>query len=258
MSEPTTTNLNQPFPDAGDLHLSIAAGACRLAVRAGAAEPWLSGTYHDPTGEVPLRVAQEDGTLRLSQQYGFPGVLKMVQGTPRFELLLGTARPYALTLEGGASENDLSLGGLPLRRLIIRHGAGKLDLDFSSPNTEVMTLLEMSTGAGALDARGLANAGFSELRLEGGAASYRLDFGGRLQRDANVRVNTGVSAVELVIPASTAAKVSVESPMASLDVGDGWTTRSGAFWNEAAIGGGTPVLTVSAAVALGSLRLRAG
>jgi hypothetical protein len=43
------------------------------------------------------------------------------------------------------------------------------------------------------------------MRLSGGAAGYELDFGGTLSRDAQVNIETGVSGVELTVPASTAA-----------------------------------------------------
>ena len=56
-----------------------------------------------------------------------------------------------------------------------------------------MELLEISSGAAAIELENLANANFSEMRLSGGAASYELDFGGVLSRDAEVSIETGIS-----------------------------------------------------------------
>jgi hypothetical protein len=124
---------------------------------------------------------------------------------PRYELELGRQRPFALTIETGASEFDLDLGGIPLSRLMVRQGAGKFELGFLAPNPEPMQLLDVSSGAAGIELEILANANFSEMRLSGGAARYELDFGGTLSRDAQVNIETGVSGVELTVPASTAA-----------------------------------------------------
>jgi hypothetical protein len=45
--------------------------------------------------------------------------------------------------------------------------------------------------------------------------------------------------------------------MGSLNVGNGFTKKAGAFWTEAAIKGQTPVLAIDASVSLGSLIIRA-
>jgi hypothetical protein len=163
----------------------------------------------------------------------------------------------ALAIETGASEFDLDLGGIPLSRLMVRQGAGKFELGFSAPNPEPMQVLEISSGAAGIELDNLANANFSEMRLSGGAAGYELDFGGTLSRDAQVSVETGMSGVEVRVPASTAARVVSETTLGSVDVGDGFTKREGAFFTEGALGGGTPLLTIRAGVRLGSLRLRA-
>ena len=64
---------------------------------------------------------------------------------PRYELELGRQRPFALTIETGASEFDLDLGGIPLSRLMVRQGAGKFELGFLAPNPEHMQLLDRCT-----------------------------------------------------------------------------------------------------------------
>ena len=53
------------------------------------------------------------------------------------------------------------MGGVPLRGLTVRQGAGKFELGFSVPNPEPMELLEVSSGAG-IELENLANANFSE------------------------------------------------------------------------------------------------
>jgi hypothetical protein len=102
---------------------------------------------------------------------------------------------------------------------------------------------------------GLANANFAEMTLEGGAAGYELDFGGVLRRDALVKINAAVSSVELTVPASTPVKMSGEAVMGGIDTGDGFMKKEGAWWNEAALSGQTPCLTINARMTMGSVRL---
>jgi hypothetical protein len=252
------TPINAAYPAADDLHLRVALGACRFRARPGEGDAWVAGTYHDPTDRRPLRLLEEGSSVTITEEEpSFEQIPAVFGGMPRYELELGRQRPFALTIETGASEFDLDLGGIPLSRLMVRQGAGKFELGFSAPNPEPMQLLDVSSGAAGIALKNLANVNFSEMRLSGGAAGYELDFGGTLSRDAQVNIETGMSGVELTVPASTAARVVAETTLGSVDVGDGFTKREGAFFTEGALDGGAPVLTIRAGVRLGSLRLQA-
>ena len=256
MTEPkAATPLDVPFPDADPLELAFAVGACRLELRRGADAPWVQGTYDDPSGALPWTLHREGGRVRIAQEVRLAGTFGLRHGAPRFSLALGTGRRFALAVEGGASDFDLDLGGVPLTRLSIRQGAGRLRCDFSAPNPADLDRIDVEAGAMALELVNLANAAFSELRLDGGAAAWELDFGGTLRRDATVRIAAGVSSVRLVVPAATAARVIPESTLGTLDVGDGYMKREGAFLTEAALAGKTPALTIRVALSLGALRI---
>ncbi len=250
-----TEQIDVTFPEAQDLHLKIRVGACRLKVKPGEGPNWVTGSYFHPAGLMSSRVEHDGGTVKISQQHDVTDV-RIVKGTPRFDLLLGKARPYALTLETGASESSFDLGGLPLTEITVRHGAGKFDLDFSAPNPKEMKRLDINAGAVGVEMKRLANANFAEMVVEGGAASYRFDFGGTLIRDATARISTGMSSVEIRIPSSTAAKITTKTVLGSLDIGDGYTKKEGGFWTAAAVEGKSPVLTVSASMSLGTLSIR--
>jgi hypothetical protein len=252
------TPINVAYPAAEDLHLRIAVGACRFRARSGEGEAWVAGTHHDPTDRRPPRILEEGASVTISEaEPSFERIPAVFGGVPRYELEFGKQRPFALTIETGASEFDLDLGGVPLRSVTVRQGAGKFELGFSEPNPHPMELLEVSSGAAGIELENLANANFSEMRLSGGAAGYELDFGGALSRDARVNVETGLSGVEISVPATTAARIVAETTLGSVEVGDGFTKREGAFLTKGALGGGTPVLELRAGVRLGSLQLRA-
>jgi hypothetical protein len=253
MTDPTPIDI--PFPAAENLHLHLAVGACRLRLQPGEGPQWVAGTYSDPSNAVPLRIEQREGTVRISQTLGWPESWGPLKEPPTFDLYVGRSRPFALTLEGGASEAGLDLGGLPLRNLTIKYGAGKQDIGFSAPNPEPLQSLTVAGGAASITFAGLANANLADMFLEGGAAAYELDFGGALRRDAAVNISAAVSSVLLKVPASTAVKVKAEAVMGSVDTGDGFMKKEGVFWNEAALAGATPQIIVTARVTMGSLRL---
>jgi hypothetical protein len=264
VSQPKVTEINVPYPESTgpDQHLRLHVGACRLRIAPaapGAPDTWVRGTYRDPSGLLPSTIEQEGTTVRISQQAGRVALSGRFWGdAPTFELALGTSKPYMLTIETGASELTGDFGSLPLTRLVIRQGAGKATLDFSTPCTQLMSLLDVGSGAVEMRVKHLANANAAEVILNGGAASYTFAFDGMLQRDAHARITTGMSAVEIAVPATTAAKVASESFLGSLQVDQGFSKREGAFWTPAAIEGKRPVLSVQTSVALGSLRLRIG
>lgn len=249
------TSVDIAYPQATDLHLQVSVGACKLRVVPGEGDAWITGTYRDPSNTLPLRVVQEGGTVRISQERNWADVLGWLSGTPTLELALGKGRAFSLTLETGASENDIELGSVPLSRLVAKHGAGRINLSFASANPEPMTLLHLAAGAGDMSLRNLANANFGEMVVEGGAAAYRFHFGGVPQRDGHARIQTGVSSVQIALPNTLAARVTTESVIGGVAIGDGFTKREGAFWTGAAMAGASPVLTIRVSVAVGSLNL---
>src|SRR5215211_2969905 len=166
------TPINVDYPAQDELQVHIALGACRLKAEPGEGEAWISGTCHDPTGKRAPRIIEEGGTVRITEaEPSFERLPAVFGGVPRYELEFGKGRPFALTVETGASEFEMDLGTVPLKTLRVRQGAGRFELDFSAPNPHPMQLLEISSGAAGIELENLSNANFSDMRLSGGAAS---------------------------------------------------------------------------------------
>lgn len=256
MDNACVSDIGVDYPDSDDLHLRIGVGACQLRVAPSEGDKWVSGTYYDPSEKIPPKIVLEGGGVRIGMGQSPTKLLGLLRGIPKFDLALGKSKEFGLTIESGASDNSFEFGGLPITDLLIKQGAGRVDLNFSSPNPQSMSTLKLTIGACAMDAKNLLNAHFSEMIVEGGAASYKFDFGGALMEDAHVKIATGASALELLIPSTTATKISADYPLGNLDVGDGFMTKEGLFWNIAALEGSTPLLSITTSVALGSLRLR--
>lgn len=249
------TQIEIPFPDSDNRQLYLSIGACRLRIKPGGGAMWVRGTYDDPTENVPIRLTQSGGTVRISQEFRFEAFGQWTQ-PPLFDLELGAQKPFALVLETGASECELDLGGLPITQLTLKHGAGKVTIDFSAPNPETLGFIVVGSGASGTELRNLANANFSEMRIEGGAAGYILDFGGTLRQNGHVQIETGLANVELLIPSSTCAQVKLQPVLGSVEAGAEFTEKEGALWNGPALTGVTPGLTIQGDVTLGSVQVR--
>jgi uncharacterized protein YjbI with pentapeptide repeats len=252
------TPINVAYPAADELHLRIALGACRFEARPSEVGLWVTGTGDHPTAKRAPIIRQEGQLVTISEQEPFlernPAIFG---GVPHYKLEFGKRRPFALTVETGASEFDLDLGGVPLKALTVRQGTGRFDLNFSAPNPVPMNLLEVSSGVTAMALKNLANANFSQMRLAGGAAGYGIYFGGELKRDAEVEIETGLSGVDIAVPGSTAAKIVAHTPLGTSDIGYGLVKREGAFFTEAGMAGRKPYLTIRARASQGALQIRA-
>lgn len=255
MSADDVTQINAPFPQGGDLHLRVAVGACRLRIRPGTGEQWVTGTYSSPSGALPARIVHEGGTLRIEQR-SVSGITGLMSGIPQFDLAFGKGRRYRLSIDSGASENDLDLGGLPISQMSLNQGAGRTTLTFSSMNPEEMESIDIGAGAGSMEILRLANSRAGTITIGGGAAAFMLEFGGLLRRESSAKISTGMASVDLRLPSYTAAQVTSDSFLGHVQVGDGFTKKQGAYCTPRAVEGGSPVLTIHATVALGMLSLR--
>jgi hypothetical protein len=249
----STTPIRAPFPETGEAVLRLRLGACRLVVRAGDREPWVEGTYRDPSGDEPIRSHLDGPELTLRQQHSVAGTIGLVHGTPSCELSLGTAQPYRLVLDTGASDVALELGGLPLLGLDISAGAGRIEMRVEQPNPVELRELNLRIGAGSLTASGLGNLAADRLRVEGGAATLDLDLTGELRRPLDGEVSTGMAGVRVTLPADRPVRVTSDARLGGTDIGDGFLTRDGAITTPV---DGDPIVSLHTVVALGQLRLR--
>jgi carboxymethylenebutenolidase len=244
------------YPAADELRLVVSVGACALRLRPGTAANWVDGIYDDAAGALPLHIVQESGMARISQHTQLGELFHLLTRPPQLGLALGTARPFALTLEVGASDVDIDLGGVPLRELQVKAGAARQTIRFSEPNPEPMSSFSLAVGAGTVTLSGLANANCARLTVEGGAATCLLDFDGAPRREMQAQVTTAVSSVEIRVPETTPAAITGETILGGLDIGDGLMKQGGSFRTLAAATGRAPQVTVRATVTLGALRLR--
>ena len=235
--------------EVADIELVFGAGT--LGIQPGNSKDLLSGTLQYNVAALKPSLVESGSEIRLSQ-----GSLE-VNGIPNFDsyindwdLELGTA-PMRLQINAGAYEGDFDLGGLAIQDLRVIDGAAASQLRFSEPNLVEMGTLRYDTGASQVTLSDLANANFEEMIFNGGAGDFTLDFSGDLQRDATVRIDSGLSSLRIIVPDGVDARVSIDGGLSATSVTGGWR-RSG---NGYSLSGEGPTLTIEIEMGAGSLDL---
>ncbi|HMV29065.1 MAG TPA: toast rack family protein [Anaerolineales bacterium] len=245
-----TEDIKAEYPDADEVNLALRFGAGEMTLNPGA-DVLVDGTatynydelkpeVNTDGGDVEVRVG--DGNLNI-----FPNLnnLKNV-----WDLKLGD-QPMNLSIESGAYDGTFELGGLSLTRLDIKDGAANVELAFSEPNPVEMSTFTYSTGASDVKITGLANANFSFFDFSSGAGDYTLDFSGDLQRDASVKIETGLSNFIIIVPEGVDAVVTVQGGLSNVNAGPGWE-RSGSDYIQKGEG---PTITFVIEMGAGNLTL---
>ncbi len=246
--------IDEPLGSAAVTDVAISMGAGTLSLSPGATG-LVSGVVRYNVDAWKPVVGRTDRKLTIDQ--GKKGGLEAIGGdvVNDWQLHLGGA-PMRLEVSAGAYEGTYDLGGLTLQDLTIKDGAAKTEVTFDSANPGQMQRLLYETGASTVNLTGLANANFRTLEFKGGAGSYSLDFSGQLRTDGTVRVEAGVGTVTIVVPAETAARVTVEGSLTDVSLEGEWTTTGKTSGTPAATAGGEgKTLTITVDMSVGTLKL---
>lgn len=247
-----TLSVSEPAPASGqNAEVQITMGAGTLALDPGA-EGLVEGQVSYNVAEWQPTVTHTGNSVAIVQ--GQPNNVALPLGgndvVNDWTLKLGNV-PMTLTVDAGAYEGTLNLGGVPLTSVAIQDGASKAKVVFATPNPQTMSTLTYETGASNVELRQLANANAQSLDFKGGAGNYVLDFSGKLQRDLAVSVTSGVSSVQLIVPAGVAASVNVSGGLNNVSTTGSWT-HSGDTYTQTGSG---PALTITVDMGVGNLKI---
>lgn len=248
-----TMNISETALDSsGKAEVQISMGAGTLNIGSGA--PGLvAGTVQYNVAEWKPTVTHTGSTVSIDQgqpnnNFGLPQSGSTIVND--WALKLGNV-PMALTINAGAYQGTLSLGGAPLTNVTIHDGASNAKVTFDTANPQTMSALTYQTGASTVDLEELANANAQSVDFTGGAGDYQLDFSGKLAHDMSVSVKSGVSTVRLVVPPGVSANVNVSGGMNNVNTDSTWT-HAGDNYTQTGSG---PTVTINVDMGLGSLKL---
>ncbi|HET9906000.1 MAG TPA: toast rack family protein, partial [Anaerolineales bacterium] len=201
-------------PESDETRLSLNFGAGELRLSSGA-EGLVEGTALYNVDQLKPEIIKNGGNIEIKQG-DLDGLLPADKMKNRWDLQLGNT-PMDLEIDAGAYEGNMDLGGLALKSLTVKDGAAQVNLSFSEPNLIEMSHMSYSTGASEVTLSDLANANFSTFDFDSGAGSYTLDFSGELQRDASVKIDSGLSELILIVPDGVNATVTIEGGLTDIN-----------------------------------------
>jgi len=138
--------------------------------------------------------------------------------------------PMDLSLELGAVEANLQLGGLRLTDLTIRGGAAEVTARFDQPNREQLRTMTLEVGAAQVKLFDVANSGVSRISAEVGAGELTIDLGGVLTRDVEITATVAIGGLKLNISPDDGVFVDERSFIGGFDK-DGFTKRADGWYS---------------------------
>lgn len=127
-----------------------------------------------------------------------------------WQISLSQDYSWEINMEIGFAECLLDFSGLPITDLAIDIGASECEINFRDPNPQSMRILDIDAGAGELEIEGLGNANFEEMRFDGGAGDFVLNFDGEFSGFKSVRIDVGVGALRLELPRNLPVRIETD------------------------------------------------
>jgi hypothetical protein len=243
-----TDEIRVPAPKTDEANLRLAFGAGEMTLAPGAKELVAgTATYNYAAFKPEVNIDGVNVEVKMSKIKGIPSFDNLKN---KWDLKLGDT-PMDLTIESGAYDGNFELGGLSINNLTIKDGAANVELAFSESNLVEMSTFRYETGASDVKMTGLANANFSMFDFSSGAGDYTLDFTGDLQRNASVKVSSGLSNIIIVIPETVNAVVTVDGGASNVSAGSNWGISGNVYKQK----GEGPTLTFVVEIGAGNVTL---
>ncbi|HWR65728.1 MAG TPA: toast rack family protein [Bellilinea sp.] len=241
-------NEAAPTGVAGAL-VKIEMGAGKLNLSGGASGLVEGSIHYNVFGWDP-KVTRENGGVRVSQSRIEDFKIPSNDIINEWDLSLGTF-PTELEISAGAYEGNIDLSGVALTNLTVEDGASQATVEFNSLNPIEMADFSYKTGASQVKIFGIGNANTSTFSFDGGAGDYTLDFSGELQKDLEVKVNSGVSKIEIRIPDGVPVRVNVTGGLNNVSPRGTWSINGSVYEKE----GTGPRIDIMVDMGVGSLDL---
>ncbi len=129
--------------------------------------------------------------------------------------------PTTYSIEFGAGDGNFDFSGMRIENMDFELAMGDVELYFNEPNHSRMKKMNVETGLGSFEARGLGNANISDFSLECGLGSSYLVFDGDFKGTVRAEVSVGLGSVDIEIPRNVAVEIQSESSfLSSVDFDD--------------------------------------
>lgn len=263
---------NIPYEDLEELKVDVEIGVAKIDLGKTEGNNLLEAKIHykekrgepiikfDKSGKVGYLTIKspenEDG-----EDHGIHSASGIKTGEERWVLRFSPKVPTEFSLDLGMVDGALDMTGLKVSDLELSSGLSDLSMYFDEPNPVEMRELKIDCGLGEFTGKGLGNANFQRLRVEGGLGTVKLDLSGqwRQKEDVEAKVEVGLGTARLEVPEALGIEVNAgENFLSSVDLDRGFMKiREGrqrtSNWQDAA-----HRLVIDAEVGLGSLKINRG
>jgi hypothetical protein len=189
------------------------------------------GSYQPELHYDPLSGGDE-GRLSFKLESTHRAGIRNERHRNRLRLGLTNSVPIRINVNTGVGDARLNLSGLKVSHLDLECGVGGAKISCYDPNPVACDRIRIRNGVGSMEAVGLGNLNFHELDFEGGVGGANLDFTGKWEQDAQVRVQVGVGGVNLRMPRDVGIRVEAEKHFLSGLHLDGFSKRDGFHYSD--------------------------
>jgi hypothetical protein len=227
-----TIDVSRQLGDTGALSVRLEYGAGKLDLRPTTTSTlYLMNLKYDAERSEPLsRFDAAARTLAIGiRSHG----MRLHSGSREAGSLhaeLSTRVPMDLSLELGAVQGDVQLGGLKLTDLSLKAGAADLTVRFDEPNPYRVHTMTLEVGAADVKLIRAGNSGVEHVNANIGVGALDLDLGGELTHDVEVSGNLAMGDFTLHVPRDVGVYVDATTFLAEFDKtglvkrSDGWYT----------------------------------
>jgi len=167
------------------------------------------------------------------------------------------AIPITFKIELGAGKGELDLTGLQIRNMKVSSGASAVDMFCDTPNPIDAESIVIESGVSKFTATNLTNTNFRKLKFSGGVGAYKLDFGGKLRQDADAKIEVGLGAVTVILPADIQARVLYsDSWFSSFDLDGSFNRQRSGVYETEGYRSNAPTISIQIESGLGSVKVR--
>lgn len=253
---PTVTEeVSVPAPDTSEpINLHLEFGAGKLSLNPSTDSNLVGGIFKYNVADFKPTTTVEGSDVEIKQGNlnldGIPSFNKKVVN--EWNLTLSEQKELNLKINAGAYNGRYDFGGVQMKRLEISDGASDVNLNFSQPNPVELDEFNYTTGASSVTLENLGNANLVTMSFRSGAGSYRLDFSGELKRDAEVKIESGISSIVIVVPEGVPAEIVFEGGVSNVDTYGTWQKAENQYNNP----GTGPKIKITVKMGAGNLELR--
>jgi hypothetical protein len=263
-AEQTRLKRDIPADGARRLVLDLQVGAAELNLSSHKGPPLVRLDILHKTGEAPkITFTKSGGDGRLSvrsnqedgQGFSILGNRKQAPLKDVWSISISRDQPCMIDVEFGLGSGSAEFGGLNLEELKFATGLSDVEVTFSSPCPGQARLVDLATGLGSMEVRGLSNLRMGKLQFAGGLGSAVLDFSGTYRQDLAVSLDVGMGSLDLRVPENIGVKIRHDDNFLSSHEFDRLERTSNDTWYSTNWRDGPGNLSFQLSVGMGSVDL---